>query len=138
MPEIDDKKGEFQIHDIKKIPISVKEFIELSVILLFNDNEEIQFQTEIYVVNRLSIDILLKNNFLRSNNINILALSSINGLSALQMQEYLIIFEKSRRPINPPKTSRKRTVIKTTEILVITIGMGQNIPVFYKEKYLPK
>jgi hypothetical protein len=42
MPEIDDKKDEFQIYDIGKIPISVREFVELPVILFSNDGEEIR------------------------------------------------------------------------------------------------
>jgi hypothetical protein len=83
--KIDGKKGELQIHDIKKIPVSVKEFVELSIILFSDDNEEVRLQTEIYVVNRFPIDILLENNFLRPNDVNILALSSINGLPALQI-----------------------------------------------------
>jgi hypothetical protein len=85
MSEIDDKKGKFQIHGIKKIPISIRKFVELPIILLSDDGEEIRFQAKIYVVNRLPIDILLGNNFLRPNDINILVLLSINGLPVLQM-----------------------------------------------------
>ncbi len=33
---------------------------------------------------------------------------------------------------------RKRTVIKAAETLMIPVGIGQNIPVFYKKKHLPK
>jgi hypothetical protein len=42
MPEIDGKKGELQIHDIGKIQVSVKEFVELLIILLSDDSEEIR------------------------------------------------------------------------------------------------
>jgi hypothetical protein len=85
MSKIDDKKGEFQIHDIGKIPISVKKFVELSVILFFDDGEEVRFQIKIYVVDRFFIDILLENNFFRSNGVDILALLLINGPSVLQI-----------------------------------------------------
>jgi hypothetical protein len=138
MPEIDGKKNELQIYGIKKILISVKKFVELPIILLSNDNEEVRLQIKIYVVDRFLIDILLKNNFFRSNDINILILSPINGLPVLQIQGYFITLEEPRRPINPPKTSRKRTVIKTAETLIIIIGIGQNILIFYKEKHLPR
>jgi hypothetical protein len=110
----------------------------LLIILFSDDDEKIRLQIEIHVVDRLFIDILLENNFLRSNDINILLLLLINGLPVLQMQKYFITFEKSRHSINPLKTSRKRTVIKTIETLIITAEMEQNIPVFYKEKHLPK
>jgi hypothetical protein len=43
MPEIDSKKDEFQIHDIKKILISVREFVELSILLFSDDGEEVRF-----------------------------------------------------------------------------------------------
>jgi hypothetical protein len=138
MLEIDGKKDEFQIHDIKKILISVRKFVELSIILFSDNNEEIRLQIKIYVINRFSINILLENNFLKSNDVDILTLLSINGLSVLQMQKYFIILEESRRPIDPLRTSRKRTVIKAIEIFIIIVGIKQNIPVFYKEKHLPK
>jgi hypothetical protein len=123
MSEIDNKKGELQIHDIEKISVSTRKFVELSVILFSDDGEEVRFQIEIHVVNRLPIDILLGNNFLRPNGINILILLLINGLSVFQMHEYLIILKESRRSIDPLKTFRKRTVIKAAEILVITAGI---------------
>jgi hypothetical protein len=37
-----DSKDELQIHDIKEIPISAKEFVELLIILFFNDGEEVR------------------------------------------------------------------------------------------------
>jgi hypothetical protein len=110
----------------------------LLIILFSNNGEEVRLQIKIHIVNKFPIDILLGNNFLRPNGINILILLLINGLPVLQMQEYFIIFEESRRLINLLKTSRKRTVIKAIETFMITAGMGQNIPVFYKEKYLPR
>jgi hypothetical protein len=85
MPEIDGKKNKLQIHGIKKISVSARKFVELPVILFSDDSEEIQFQTEIYIVDRLPIDILLGNNFFRPNDINILISLLINGLPALQM-----------------------------------------------------
>jgi hypothetical protein len=85
IPEIDDKKNELQIHDIKKIPISAKKFVELPIILFSDNGEEIRLQIKIYIVNRLSIDILLENNFLKSNDINILISLLINGLPVLQI-----------------------------------------------------
>jgi hypothetical protein len=124
MSEIDSKKDKLQIHGIRKISVSAKEFVELPIILLFNDGEKIRFQIEIYVVDRFFIDILLENNFFRSNDINILILLLINGLPALQMREYFIIFEELHRPIDLLKTFRKRTVIKTVEIFMIIVGMG--------------
>jgi hypothetical protein len=123
MSEIDNKKGKLQIHGIKKIPISIKEFVELLIILFFNDGEEIRLQTKIHDVNRLFIDILLKNNFLRQNGVNILVLLLINGLPVLQIQRYFIILKKSPRFINLLKTSRKRTVIKTIKTLIIIAGI---------------
>jgi hypothetical protein len=85
MSEIDDKKGEFQIHGIGKISISIREFVKLPVILFSDDSEEVRFQAEIHVVNRFFIDILLGNNFFRSNDIDILVLLLINGLFVLQI-----------------------------------------------------
>jgi hypothetical protein len=85
MSEIDNKNGEFQIHGIGKISISIKKFVELPIILLSDDDEEIRFQAKIYVVNRFSINILIENNFLRSNGVDILTLLLINDLSVLQI-----------------------------------------------------
>jgi hypothetical protein len=42
IPEIDDKKDEFQVYGIGKIPVSARKFVELPVILFFNDGEEIR------------------------------------------------------------------------------------------------
>jgi hypothetical protein len=43
MSEIDDKKGEFQVHDIEIFLISVRKFVELPIILFSDDGEEIRF-----------------------------------------------------------------------------------------------
>src|SRR6266536_3801798 len=116
MPEIDGKKGELQVHGIEKTPVSAREFVELPVRLLSDDGKEVRLQAEVHVVDRLPIDSLLGNNFLRPNGVDILASSPINGLPALQVQGHLITLEEPRRPIDPPGTSRKRTVIKAAEI----------------------